>query len=192
MTIKTRPKSRETNLVVQNLENETLVYDLRTNQAFCLNKTSGLVWQYCNGKNSVSDISDLMSKKMQTLVSEDFVLLALNEIGTNNLLENIEENDGYFNNLNRREMVKRCGMASFIALPIISSVIAPTAANAQSVCITNNQPVSCEVTLATIGAGICSQATVFGPNAWRCIQSACCSGTCITLDPADPGNRVCE
>ncbi len=192
MTIKTKPKSRETNLAVQNLENETLVYDLRTNQAYCLNKTSSLVWQYCNGKNSVADISKLMSINLQTLVSEEFVLLALHELNKNNLLENRQENSGYFNDQNRREMVKRVGTASMIALPVILSIIAPTVANAQSVCIGNNQPVSCEVTLATIGAGICVQATVFGPNAWRCTQSACCSGTCITLDPGDPGNRVCE
>ncbi len=191
MTIKTEPKSRETNLLVQNLENETLVYDLRTSQAFCLNKTSGLVWHYCNGKNSVADISNLMSINLQTLVSEEFVLLALHELWTNNLLENREENNGYFNHLNRRQMVKRVGTASMIALPVILSIIAPTVANAQSVCIGNNQPVSCEVTLATIGAGICVEATVLGPNAWRCTQSACCAGTCVNLSPAGV-NGVCD
>lgn len=135
MVFENQPKSRKNNLIVQDLANETLVYDLKTNQAFCLNKTSALVWQFCDGKSSVAKISNLMSKKLQTLVSEDFVWLALNELERNNLLEIDAKIQNNFATVNRREIIKKVGLASMIALPMISSVIAPTAANAASGCI---------------------------------------------------------
>ena len=190
MMINSNPKSRETNLVTQNLESETLIYDLLTNQVYSLNKTSSLVWQSCDGNNSVSDISDLLSKRLKTLVSEDFILLALSELHKNNLLET--ETGEYFANLNRREMVKRVGLASMIALPFISSVTAPTAANAASACLGNNAPITCEVTLQNIFV-TCFQALGLGANAWRCANSQCCAGTCVNLDPATFGtNGACS
>ena len=43
------PKARKENLVVQESNGEVLIYDLDTNKAFCLNETSALVWQACDG-----------------------------------------------------------------------------------------------------------------------------------------------
>lgn len=126
------PKTRTTNTLVQELENELLVYDLKTNKAFCLNETSANVFQLCDGTKSVADISDLMSRKLKTLVSEDFVRLALNELKKDNLLENSDELKDFFAGMSRREMVKKVGLASMIAFPVISSVVAPSAANAAS------------------------------------------------------------
>jgi hypothetical protein len=36
------PKSRQNDLVVQELEGEVLIYDLSINKAYCLNPTSAL------------------------------------------------------------------------------------------------------------------------------------------------------
>jgi Coenzyme PQQ synthesis protein D (PqqD) len=112
------PKARAENIVIQDLEKETLIYDLKTNKAFCLNETSALVWQLCDGTNS-----------------EEFVWLALNELQKDNLLEKADELTNHLAGMKRREMVKRVGMASMIALPIIASVVAPSAAQSQSGCL---------------------------------------------------------
>lgn len=53
--------------LVQELEKEILVYDLGIDKAFCLNKTSAIIWQLCNGANSVADIAELMSRKLKIL-----------------------------------------------------------------------------------------------------------------------------
>jgi hypothetical protein len=39
-----QPKCRQNELVVQELRNELLIYDLQTHKASCLNETSALVW----------------------------------------------------------------------------------------------------------------------------------------------------
>jgi hypothetical protein len=167
-----KPKSRKNDLVIQDLEKETLVYDLKTNQAFCLNQTSGLVWQFCNGNNSIADISNLVSKELRILVSEDFVLLALNELKKNNLLENDAQFEQYFTGFNRREIIKRVGFASMIALPIISTVIAPTAANAASTNCAN--VVSCppQILCCLPGQVCTTQLNGMPPN-----RPACCPST---------------
>ena len=127
-----KPISRKSNIVVQDLENEVLIYDLAINKAFCLNQTSGLVYALCDGTRTVFDISDEMSKRLKNLVSEDFVYLALDELKKNNLLENSEEFTNHFSGMSRREVVKKVGLASMVALPIIASVVAPSALMAQS------------------------------------------------------------
>ena len=69
--MKIKPISKKQNIVVQDLEKELLVYDLQTNKAFCLNETSAIVFQLCNGKRTVTEIADALSVKLKTLVSED-------------------------------------------------------------------------------------------------------------------------
>lgn len=127
-----KPLCRKANIVIQEFENEILIYDLNINTAFCLNQTSALVYQLCDGTKTVAEISDLMSKMLKTLVSEDIVWLAINELKKNNLLENETDLTNHFAGLTRREAVKRVGLTTMVALPIISSIIAPSAIMAQT------------------------------------------------------------
>ena len=129
------PLSRKANIVIQEIENEILIYDLKINKAFCLNETSHLVWQLCNGINSIADISRKLSKKLNLNYSEDLVWLALDQLKKNNLLENSSEVEINFGGLSRREVIRKVGLASVIALPVIASIVAPTALHAQSTCV---------------------------------------------------------
>jgi len=52
-----KPESRQSGLVIQELGGEILIYDLREDKAFCLNATSALVWQACDGNKTVGEIS---------------------------------------------------------------------------------------------------------------------------------------
>lgn len=122
------PLSRQSDILVQNVEDELLIYDLRINKAYCLNQTSALVFQFSDGTKTASEISELISQKLGVLVSEDFVWLALQNLEKENLLGNNEELADYLAGLSRRKMIKRVGLASMAALPVIASVIAPTAA----------------------------------------------------------------
>lgn len=139
--MKIKPITLKNNIVVQELEKELLAYDLQTNKAFCLNETSAIVFQLCDGKRNITEISDLMSQKLKNLVGEDFIILALNELRRDGLLENDAVFIEYFSKFSRRELVKQVGTASMIALPFITSVTAPRAVDAQSSCLTNG--VSC-------------------------------------------------
>ncbi len=126
----TKPLARNKDLVIQETGIELLVYDLKTNKAFCLNETSTPIWQLCNGENSVSEIAKKMSRQMKTEITEDFVWIALDQLKKDGLLD--ERFESPFEGVSRREIIRKVGFSSFVALPIISAVIAPEAASAQS------------------------------------------------------------
>lgn len=132
------PLARKDDLVVQNLLDETLVYDCKTFKASCLNKTSTSVWNYCDGKTDVAQIAVLMEKEFNSPVSEDLVWLSITQLGEENLLAEKPELPSAMNGINRREVIRRTAIAAAIALPIISSITAPPAASAQS------RPVTCD------------------------------------------------
>ncbi len=128
----TLPESRTSDLVIQQSIDETLVYDLATDKAYCLNKTSSLVWKNCNGRRSIQEICDVMSAELGELVDEDIVWLALQELAGYGLLEKGNEVTDKFHGTSRRDVIRKIGLGSAIALPIISSIIAPNAISAQS------------------------------------------------------------
>lgn len=125
-----KPIARGKNIVVQELENETLIYDLEINKVFCLNQTSALVWRSCDGKKTIIEIARLLQKKFKSEVNEDLVNLALNDLGKNNLLEN--QGDQLWGEVKRREVIKKVGLTTMLALPLVSGLIAPSAVEAQS------------------------------------------------------------
>lgn len=132
MTLRNNPVSRSEDVVVQELNGEVLIYDLQINKAFSLNETSTLVWQLCDGNNSVADISRQVETKLVTPFGEAVAWLALNELRKNKLLTNMETIDVQFNGLTRREVIRQIGLTSMIALPVISALVAPKATSAQS------------------------------------------------------------
>ncbi len=141
------PIARKAGLVLQEMPDELLVYDLDTNKAHCLNQTSAFVWKACNGKNSVSDISRLFGTDAGNSVPEDLVWLAIDQLSQNNLLEN--KVSPKLNGQTRREVIKKIGLASVVALPLVASLAAPSSVLAVVTCPTGDcrstatNPVNC-------------------------------------------------
>ncbi len=127
-----KPLSRKANIVVQEYGSEILIYDLTINKAFSLNETSALVWQACDGNKTVAEISNQISQRLNSPVSEDFVWLALEQLKKENLLATKSEVAMPFEGVSRRDVIRRVGLATLVALPVVSSLIAPTALHAQS------------------------------------------------------------
>jgi hypothetical protein len=65
------PTARTSGLVVQDVPNEVLVYDLESNKAHCLNQTAAMVWRACDGKTSVPEIARLVGSQSGEKVSDD-------------------------------------------------------------------------------------------------------------------------
>ena len=126
------PKARYENIVVQDLKNETLVCDLKTNRVFCLNETAGEVWKLCNGKNDIAEIERILSRKLGGKVGQEIILLALDEFSKENLLAENFSTKAFYTDVSRREMIRKAGMVSMLALPLVSSVMMPTSAQAAS------------------------------------------------------------
>jgi len=154
------PKARDENLVVQELPEETLVYDLRTNQTHCLNKTAALVWKYCDGKNSTTAIARLLEDSFGNPVEDDFVWLAINLLDERNLLN--EKTSNQFNLPNRRALIRKIGFASAVALPVVASLALPTsswAANVNCACVNPSDcatQIGCPSLVNCNGSGVCA------------------------------------
>lgn len=127
------PKAATKEFVVQETGDELLVYNLPENRAICLNQTAALVWKNCNGKNDIGKIMENVEKTLKSPISEDLILFALNQLKDEGLILNGQSIPNGFDGLSRREIVKKVGFGSLVALPIVSALIAPTSANAQSV-----------------------------------------------------------
>lgn len=140
MKTEIKPNSRHNDIVIQEIADETLIYDLLDDRAFCLNETSSLIWQMCDGTKTVSEIADQLSKKLKSLVSEDVVWLAIDQLNKDGLLEDNSIEIEKFTGMSRREVIRKVGLTSAIALPIISSMVVPTALAASSDCTPGSQP----------------------------------------------------
>lgn len=132
------PKSRQENLVLQELDNEIIIYNLSNNKAFCLNETSALIWQLCNGERNISQISQLAQQKTKTEVNEDLVWFAIEQLKKEKLISSEVDTPQQFIGKSRREIIKKIGLGTMIALPVVASLVAPTAIQAaQSACISD-------------------------------------------------------
>lgn len=197
------PIARTEKLVVQDSVNEVLVYDLETNTAHCLNETAAFVWLNCDGQKSIEEIEILVTKRFGRSADSEFVWFALDSLNKSNLLKNSDKFENHFNGLTRRQIIKKIGLSSMIALPLISSLVAPSAANAQSGtlaancapcsqnsdCVSNNCQVNpyaggmlCAVTTSMGGTAPSGYSAPFPFSSAICLSSGpsiCCSGTAV-------------
>ena len=128
------PAARKEGLLIHELTNEVLVYDRKGKKVHCLNQTAALIWKQCDGRATVAEVRGILEKEMRTPVDEDVIWLALDELDGRDLLANRITRSAGKERLSRRVMIRRLGLAAAITLPLITSIIAPTAAQAGSPC----------------------------------------------------------
>jgi hypothetical protein len=125
------PRMRTDGLVVQSLANEVLVYDQHRNRAHCLNQTAATIWKRCDGKMTLAEMCALMAEEFKTPMAEQAVGLALDQLRKARLLEEpITLSSSSPAAMSRREVIRRVGLAAAVALPMVTSIIAPKAAQA--------------------------------------------------------------
>ncbi len=125
------PSARRENLVIQELKDEVLVYDLDRDQASCLNPTAALVWRYADGKTSVNEIARRMAVELNSPVDVGVVWYGLEQLGKRNLLQEQVTVPPHYARLTRRDFLVKAGLVgAAVAIPVIISLTAPTAAMA--------------------------------------------------------------
>jgi len=153
--------ARKNQLVTKELPEETLVYDLRTNKAYCLNETASLVWKSCNGENEPADIAKLMANESNASVPEDLVWLAIEELRKNNLLEMPHYLPRVTDGISRRQIIRRIGFATAMALPLVSALLIPPPVSAASCMCVN--PGECLAQTSCPNTSNCNQNGVCAP-----------------------------
>ena len=146
------PKARSAQLVVQELPDEVLLYDLEVDKAYCLNETARFVWKNCDGTKSVKDITKLAQNEFDSgSISEEFIWLAINELSDKSLLENKVSSTQI---TSRREAIRKIGLGAMVALPVISMLAVPQNALAATSCACNIAGNPCPV--AGCPSGTCN------------------------------------
>ena len=152
------PQARRSGLIIQEVDSEILIYDQETNKAHCLNQTAAKVWNYCDGETTVADACGALSHDLETPVDEKLVWYAVDQFSKDNLLEKEIELPAFIlPGMTRRQMVRTLGLAAVVAVPLVTSIVAPTPAQA---------------------------ATCLAAGAACTADAQCCSGSCV---PAGSG-----
>lgn len=150
------PSARHTNLVVEELHNEILIYDSENVQASCLNPTAALVWKYADGKTSVSEIASKMSVDLGSKVDPRVVYYALEQLDKRNLVIERGTMPTQYKQMSRRDFLVKAGIVgAAVMIPVIIAVTAPTPAMANTCgpCTQPNTPNASSCT--NQGPGVC-------------------------------------
>lgn len=146
------PTARKEGLLVRELDDEVLVYDLHSHKAHCLNTTAARVWRRCDGRTRISEITQAIQGASGGSLDDEVVWFAIEQLERANLIDAATVRKSTSPRLSRRELIKKAGIAAAIALPLVTTIMAPRAVEA---------------------------ATCLPPNAACTSNSQCCNGTCI-------------
>ena len=117
-----RPVARSSDLIVDTIGDELLIYDTLDHRAHSLNAVASAVWRACDGTRTTTEIAE------HTRLDPVAVELALDNLTEIGLL------DGHASTgINRRAALRKMSLAAAgvaVVLPVIRSITAPTAAMA--------------------------------------------------------------
>jgi hypothetical protein len=148
MSEQLKPLARRDGLVINELPEEIVIYDRESHKAHCLNQTAALVWKRCDGRTAPAKIAQSLQKELKAPVNEELVWYALEQLGKDGLLAE----QFVTVQMSRRELVRRLGLAAVVAVPLITTIIAPTPVQAAaSNCVTCGTTLCCPPATCTLG-----------------------------------------
>lgn len=159
------PFARSERLVIEELGDELLVYDLDVKHAHCLTPTAARVWRRCDGRTS----PDTVARGLSMDTGE--VTRALDELERCELLvAPVVTNGG----LSRRDLGLRVTKmaAAAATMPLVLSIAAPAAAQTQT------QIDTCKAIDTSKGCGKCNDGGTAG-------------GPCCCCSPAKGSGKTC-
>jgi len=155
------PVARRINLIVKELPDETLIYDRDSDEAHCLNQTAALVWKNCDGTRSASDLAGLLSVRLGKAFPEEAVWVALDKLQQFELLSEPVSRPPHLAGISRRQLIRTFGIAAAVSMPAITTIVAPTAAQAASCGSLNNRDNGCPCSSNSDCASGCCHHTQF-------------------------------
>ena len=136
------PQARHEGLVVQELGDETIIYDEQRNHIHRLNRTAALVWRHCDGRRTADELARVVQDALGSPVSEEMIWLALDRLEKERLLQDRLARPETAGQITRRQMLRKAALVggATLLLPVVQSMVAPTPAMAMSFnCATRGQ-----------------------------------------------------
>jgi len=162
-------------LLVRELAGELVVYDLERHEAHCLNRTAAFVYAQCDGRTSPAEIASRLETEFAAPADEDLVWQALEQLDGARLLRHKHTPPPEPWAHSRREVVRRVGLGVAVLLPVVTSILVPTPAEAAVTCVDASQclsniGMSCYVSSPALCDGTCT-----------CRPGGTCTGDCCDL-----------
>jgi hypothetical protein len=118
-----KPRARSDDLVIEELDDELLIYDSTNKRGHCLSATAARVWRACDGHSDLSALSEALE------LNAEVVRQALDELEALELLDTqgvkvVQVGSGNGNGLTRRQLAGRSARvgAGLAAAPLIYSI----------------------------------------------------------------------
>jgi hypothetical protein len=165
-----QPLARTSELVIEELADEVLVYDQRVHRAHCLSAAAALVWSRCDGVTRIEDLGAELGLDAAT------ARRAVDELALCELLEAVPQPAV---GTTRRELTIKLAKVGAVAaaVPLIVSVAAPQPAQAATIafCASACPPAGCD---ASGNCGDCCTAKFAG--------CGCCVTTATSVKHCTP------
>jgi hypothetical protein len=121
-----KPLARKSDIFVEYLPEEVILYDKTNDKVHCLNKIAAAIWESCDGTRTVDDLAQIIEAKFGAPSDRKLVVLALEELEKADLMESGSVMVPDAGLTSRREAVGKIAMAgSALVATIIAA--APTA-----------------------------------------------------------------
>ena len=126
-----RPVARTEGLIVEEIDGDVVIYDTERNKAHALNPLAARIWKHCDGERTVTDLTDLFAAD----TPDDAVVNCLSQLERLHLLNagSLRTGDGRV--LSRRHLLRKVAIgaaAAAVVLPMVTSIVAPSAQAAAS------------------------------------------------------------
>jgi Coenzyme PQQ synthesis protein D (PqqD) len=133
------PCAREEALLIEELPDELLVYDLERHRAHTLNRTAALVWRQCDGRTTIAEMAARLHRELDLPADERVVWMALARLQRAHLLQERIATPGSSADYTRRALLRKLALAGGLTLllPAVQSIVAPTVADAATVLTTH-------------------------------------------------------
>lgn len=123
------PHARRDGVLFQAIDDEVIAYDTERHKAHCLNRTAAFVWEHCDGQTSVAEVASRLTREFEAPIDQTAVWLAVEQLGKARLLAETPQPP---RGLSRREVLKRLGVAAALAVPLVTTIRMPAAAQGAS------------------------------------------------------------
>lgn len=159
------PRARHDGVITEELGDELLVYVTETDAALRLNRTAAIVWRHCDGARDAVALVEVLRGEVGDVADEDLVAVAIDDLTQAGLLHDASPRAAQDRRVSRRRFIRRVGTvgAAALALPVVSSVVAP-------------EPAAAQTGSCTCTCGAC--ATCAACSCTSCTSCACGCATC--------------
>jgi PqqD family protein of HPr-rel-A system len=164
---------REDRYFVEEMDDETIVFDRSNGRCHCLNQTAARVWRLAEGEGlTKTEVIARLEEETGSDVDDSLVELALARLRSAGIVSHGEPAES--TNVSRRDLLKRAAMiGGLVAVPTVVSIVAPLPASAQTV--------------------QCVDAGAMGGGGEDCPMYECPAGMdCVPIEDADVGCECVE